>query len=61
MEQAPWKTIAHSVEGLIPLPWAMSIHEEPLGGSRGSWGWQRVAGYISDSLKTCLAAWRVEV
>ena len=39
--------IAHSVKGLLLLPWAMSIQEETLGGggSPGSWGWQRVAGY----------------
>ena len=60
MEQAPWKTIAHSVKGLMPLPWAVSIQEEPPGGLVGAGAGSVLLG-ISDSLKTCLAAWKVEV
>ena len=53
--------IAHSVKGLLLLPWAMSIQEETLGGGLLGAGAGSVLLGISDSLKTCLAAWKVGV
>lgn len=45
MDQAPWKTIAHSVKVLMLLPWAMSIQEEPGGGLVGAGAGSVFAGY----------------